>query len=129
MAAERQQNGKEPVCRICGRVGGADPIQLLCGRGKEGGLRADLRDFVRIQRGQNEREHAKLIFREFRDGKAEIVATYPAGMIGTTNENKKAAADGGKTEWGTIYPAFAKTAEEGDFKKSVRSCDYAQAYL
>ena len=64
---------------------------------------------------QNEREHAKLFFKELKGGEAEITASYPAGMISTTKENLKAAADGEKMEWGTIYPAFAKTAEEEGF--------------
>src|SRR5512145_655515 len=57
---------------------------------------------------QNEREHAKLFFKQLKGGDVEITAAYPAGMIGTTKENLKAAAEGEKMEWGTLYPAFAK---------------------
>jgi rubrerythrin len=64
---------------------------------------------------QNEREHAKLFFRQLKGGNVEIAAAYPAGVIGTTKENLKAAADGEKMEWGTLYPAFAKTAEKEGF--------------
>jgi rubrerythrin len=64
---------------------------------------------------QNEREHAKLFFVHLKGGEAEITASYPAGVIGTTKENLKAAADGEKMEWGTLYPAFAKTAEKEGF--------------
>jgi rubrerythrin len=42
----------------------------------------------------------------------EITATYPAGKIGTTLENLKAAADGEKEEWEDLYPEFARVAEE-----------------
>ncbi len=45
----------------------------------------------------------------------EITAMYPAGVIGTTEENLKEAADGEKAEWGTIYPEFAKIAEKEGF--------------
>jgi rubrerythrin len=41
---------------------------------------------------------------------------YPAGIIGTTLENLKAAADGEQEEWGELYPEFAKVAEEEGFK-------------
>lgn len=63
----------------------------------------------------NEREHAKLFFKELKGGEVEITAAYPAGVIGTTRQNLKAAADGEKMEWGTLYPAFAKTATEEGF--------------
>ena len=64
---------------------------------------------------QNEREHAKLFFKQLKGGEAELTASYPAGIIGTTKETLKAAADGEKMEWGTLYPAFAKTAEKEGF--------------
>jgi len=66
---------------------------------------------------QNEREHAKLFFKNLRGGDAEITAAYPAGIIGTTQQNLKAAADGEKMEWGALYPAFAKTADDEGFKE------------
>jgi rubrerythrin len=64
---------------------------------------------------QNEREHAKLFFKQLKGGDVEITAAYPAGIIGTTKENLKAAYEGEKMEWGTLYPAFAKTAEKEGF--------------
>jgi len=69
---------------------------------------------------QNEREHAKLFFVELKGGEVEITAAYPAGIIGKTLENLKAAADGEKMEWGTLYPAFAKTAEKEGFPEIAR---------
>jgi len=65
----------------------------------------------------NEREHAKLFFKLLEGGVAEITAAYPAGMIGITEENLKAAAEGEKMEWGTLYPGFAATADKEGFKK------------
>jgi rubrerythrin len=64
---------------------------------------------------QNEREHAKLFFAQLKGGDVEITAAYPGGVIGSTKENLKAAAEGEKMEWGTLYPAFAKTAEKEGF--------------
>ncbi len=64
----------------------------------------------------NEKEHAKRFFKFLEGGMVEITATYPAGIIGTTLENLKAAADGEKEEWGELYPEFAKIAEEEGFK-------------
>ncbi|OPY37092.1 MAG: Rubrerythrin [Methanoregula sp. PtaU1.Bin051] len=64
----------------------------------------------------NEREHAKLFFKQLKGGDAEITAAYPAGIIGNTKQNLKAAADGEKMEWGTLYPTFAKTADDEGFR-------------
>ena len=65
----------------------------------------------------NEREHAKRFFKFLEGGPVEITATYPAGMIGTTLENLKAAAEGENEEWTSLYPEFAKIAEEEGFKE------------
>lgn len=63
----------------------------------------------------NEKEHAEIFFKHLEGGDVEIKASYPAGVIGTTEENLLAAADGEKMEWGTLYPDFAKTAEKEGF--------------
>jgi rubrerythrin len=65
----------------------------------------------------NEKEHAKLFFKYLVGGDAEITAAYPAGIIGSTPQNLKAAAEGEKLEWGTIYPNFARVAEEEGFSE------------
>jgi len=69
----------------------------------------------------NEKEHAKLFFNHLKGGMAQIMATFPAGIIGSTKENLKAAAEGEKFEWGTLYPNFAKVAEEEGFEGVART--------
>jgi len=64
----------------------------------------------------NEKEHAKRFFKFLEGGMVEITAMYPAGVIGSTLENLKAAADGENEEWTLLYPEFAKIAEEEGFK-------------
>jgi len=59
-----------------------------------------------------EQQHAKTFFRFLEGGDVEITATYPAGKIGTTPENLKAAAMGENEEWTELYPEFAKVAKE-----------------
>jgi len=59
-----------------------------------------------------EKEHAKRFFTFLEGGAVEIQAVFPAGTIGTTAENLKAAAAGEKEEWGSMYPGFAGTARE-----------------
>ena len=62
-----------------------------------------------------EKEHAKRFFKFLEGGDVMVQAAYPAGKIGTTLENLKAAAAGEMHEWGTLYPDFAKTAEQEGF--------------
>jgi rubrerythrin len=69
----------------------------------------------------NEKEHAKLFFKHLQGGMVEITAAYPAGVIGSTAENLKAAAEGEKLEWGTLYPNFAEVAEEEGFSEVART--------
>ena len=63
----------------------------------------------------NEKEHAKRFFKFLEGGMVEITAMYPAGKIGSTLENLKAAAEGENEEWTILYPAFAETAKEEGF--------------
>ncbi|RLB09606.1 MAG: rubrerythrin family protein [Deltaproteobacteria bacterium] len=62
-----------------------------------------------------EKEHAKRLFKFLEGGEAEIQASFPAGVIGTTLENLKAAASGENYEHTTMYPEFAKVAREEGF--------------
>ena len=62
-----------------------------------------------------ERIHAKRFFRFLEGGDLEIQASYPAGIIGTTVENLKAAANGENEEWTHLYPSFANVAEGEGF--------------
>ncbi len=64
-----------------------------------------------------EKEHAKRFFKFLEGGMVEIAASFPAGVIGTTVENLKAAAEGENEEWTDLYPEFAKIAEEEGFKQ------------
>jgi rubrerythrin len=62
-----------------------------------------------------EKEHAKRLFKFLEGGEVEIAASFPAGVIGTTLENLKASAAGENYEHTEMYPDFAKTAKEEGF--------------
>jgi rubrerythrin len=62
-----------------------------------------------------EKEHAKRLFKLLEGGEAEIQASFPAGVIGTTVENLKEAAGGENYEWTDMYPGFAKVARDEGF--------------
>lgn len=68
-----------------------------------------------LETAEQEREHAKRMFKFLEGGMLEINATYPAGVIGTTAENLKAAAEGEHEEWSLDYPKFAEVATEEGF--------------
>jgi rubrerythrin len=74
-----------------------------------------------IETAENEREHAKIFFKYLEGGEAEIVATYPAGIIKDTKSNLEAAAAGEKIEWTKIYADFARIAKDEGFSEVARS--------
>ena len=68
-----------------------------------------------LETAENEKEHAKRFFRFLEGGMAEFTASFPAGMIGTTAANLKAAAEGENEEWTRLYPTFADIAQQEGF--------------
>ena len=62
-----------------------------------------------------EKEHAKRMFKYLEGGMVEIMATYPAGIISTTMDNLKEAAAGEHEEWYLDYPKFADDADKEGF--------------
>ncbi len=74
-----------------------------------------------LETADNEKEHAKVFFQHLQGGGVEITAMYPAGIVGVSAENLLAAAEGEKLEWGTLYPGFARIAEEEGFSKVAES--------
>ncbi len=62
-----------------------------------------------------EKEHAKRLFKFLEGGEVEITASFPAGVIGSTLENLKEAAAGENHEHTGMYPAFAKVARAEGF--------------
>ena len=57
-----------------------------------------------------EKEHAKRLFKFMEGGTATITGTFPSGIIGTTRQNLEEAAAGENYEWMEMYPSFAKVA-------------------
>lgn len=79
----------------------------------------------------HEKEHAKRLFKFLEGGTAEITASFPAGVIGNTLENLKAAAEGENEEYTEMYPDFAKVARSEGFDEIADVMDHiaiAEAY-
>jgi rubrerythrin len=70
-----------------------------------------------------EKEHAKRFFKQLNGGDVVIEAAFPAGMVGTTAENLRAAATGEHHEWSAMYPDFAKVAREEGFEVAAKIWD------
>jgi rubrerythrin len=68
-----------------------------------------------LETADNEKEHAERLFKFLEGGEADIQASFPSGVIGSTADNLKAAAGGENYEHTTMYPEFAKTADEEGF--------------
>ena len=62
-----------------------------------------------------EKEHAKRLFKFMEGGTTTITGTFPSGIIGTTRQNLEEAAGGENYEWKEMYPSFAKIAREEGF--------------
>ncbi|MBW2591267.1 MAG: rubrerythrin family protein [Deltaproteobacteria bacterium] len=62
-----------------------------------------------------EKEHAKRLFKLLEGGEIEITGAFPAGVIDTTLENLKESAGGENYEHTIMYPGFAKVAREEGF--------------
>lgn len=74
-----------------------------------------------LETAENEKEHAKLFFSLLKGGEAEITAAYPAGIIGDTAANLKAAAAGENLEWTSLYKNFAEVAEKEGFAEAAQT--------
>ncbi len=64
-----------------------------------------------------EREHAKRLFKFMDGGETEITGVFPFGVIGNTTDNLKAGAAGEHYEWTDMYPSFAVIAREEGFEE------------
>jgi len=67
-----------------------------------------------------EKEHAKRLFKFLEGGAVEVKASFPAGVISNTLTNLKEAAGGEHHEWTEMYPSFAKKAREEGFEEIAR---------
>ena len=65
----------------------------------------------------NEKEHAERFFKLLEGEDVEITASYPAGVIGDTAANLRAAAAGEKLEWGKLYKEAEEVAREEGFEE------------
>jgi len=68
-----------------------------------------------LDTADNEKEHAKVLFKLLEGGDAEVLARFPAGVIANTTANLMEAAHGERYEYSEMYPSFAQIARSESF--------------
>ena len=76
--------------------------------------------FIFQETADQEKEHAKRFFTQLQGGEVQVQWNFPAGVVGTTAENLRAAAAGEHHEWTSMYPGFAKIAREEGFETAAQ---------
>ncbi len=77
-----------------------------------------------METAENELEHAKMFFKQLQGGEATITAGYPAGVVGDTLVQLKAAAEGEKLEWTTLYTNSSDVAKQEGFDEIADVFDH-----
>ncbi len=109
------QTEKNILTAFCGESQARNKYTYFASQAKKEG-------YVQIQHifqetADQEKEHAKRLFKMLEGGEVEITGTFPAGVIGTTMENLEEAAGGENYEYTVMYPEFAATAREEGFQE------------
>ncbi|WP_304643072.1 rubrerythrin [Pseudomonas sp.] len=101
------------LCAFAGESQARNRYTFFAGKARKEGF-VQIADIFEETANQ-EREHAKRLFKFLEGGEVEIQAAFPAGVIGSTAENLKASAAGEHHEWENMYPEFAGIAREEGF--------------
>lgn len=107
------QTEKNVLTAFCGESQARNRYTYFASKAREEG-------FVQIsliftETADQEKEHAKRLFKFLEGGEVKVEASFPAGVIGSTSENLKEAEGGENYEWQTMYPDFAKVARDEGF--------------
>ncbi|MBM3318993.1 MAG: rubrerythrin family protein [Candidatus Eisenbacteria bacterium] len=110
MALSGTQTERNILTAFAGESQARNRYTYAAGQAKKDGYEQIAAIFT--ETADQEKEHAKRLFKLLEGGEVEITAAFPAGTIGTTAENLKGAAGGENYEWTEMYPGFAETARE-----------------
>ena len=113
MKLKGSQTEKNLLIAFAGESQARNRYSYFAGQAKKDGYEQIAAIFE--ETANQEKEHAKREFKFLEGGEVEITAAYPAGVIGSTLENLKAAAGGEHYENTIMYQEFAKTAEKEGF--------------
>jgi len=105
---------KNLMAAFAGESQARNRYTYFAGQAKKDGL-VQIADIF-LETADQEKEHAKRFFKFLEGGEVEIACAFPAGVIGVTLANLKAAAAGEHHEHTTLYPGFANIAEDEGLK-------------
>jgi rubrerythrin len=114
MALKGTQTEKNLLTAFAGEAQARNRYTYFASKAKKEGY-VQISDIF-IETADQEKEHAKRLFKFLEGGEVEIAGAFPSGVIGTTFENLKAAAAGEHHEYTEMYPDFAKVAREEGFE-------------
>ena len=115
------QTEKNLVIAFAGESQARNRYNYFAGAAREEGLMQIADIFA--ETADQEKEHAKRFFKFLEGGNVEVTESFPAGTIGNTLENLRAAAAGEEHEWTEMYPGFAKIAREEGFEQVAKAFD------
>ena len=104
---------KNILTAFAGESQARNRYSYFAGQAKKDGYVEMAQAFEEI--ANQEKEHAKRLFKFLEGGDVEISGSFPAGVIATTRDNLLAAAAGENHEHTEMYPEFAKVADEEGF--------------
>ena len=107
------QTEKNLLIAFAGESQARNRYTFFAGQAKKDGYEAIAKIF--LETAEQEKEHASRLFKYLEGGDIEITASFPAGKIGSTLENLKAAAYGEHEENTDMYPKFAQIAAQEGF--------------
>ena len=113
ISLKNKQTEKNILTAFCGESQARNRYNYFASVAKQEGY-VQIADIF-AETADQEKEHAKRLFKLLEGGEVEISAAFPAGAIGTTAENLKEAAFGENHEHTVMYPEFAATAREEGF--------------
>ncbi len=113
MELKGSQTEKNLLAAFAGESQARNRYTYFASQAKKDGF--EQMSFIFEETANQEKEHAKKLFKFLEGGEVEITAGFPAGVIGSTLENLKASAAGENYEHTEMYPGFAKIAREEGF--------------
>jgi len=110
MGLKGTQTEKNLLTAFAGESQARNRYTYAASKAKEEGL--EQISFIFSETADQEKEHAKRLFKFLEGGAVEISAAFPAGVIGSTADNLKGAAAGEHYECTEMYPGFAEVADQ-----------------
>ena len=114
MSIKGTQTEKNILTAFTGESQARNRYTYFASKAKNEGYRQIAEIFT--ETAEQEKEHAKRLFKLLEGGEAEVTASFPAGIIGSTLENLEESAGGENFEWTEMYPSFAETARKEGFE-------------